>query len=99
MPNQQIIELSGHSRIVIETVHGIITLEWTGKAKKWRARLPEGLTAQRTAERAMESAKFLQQDSDGRILPKYQIIEPVTGEHGELLGVRMPPVFRLASTA
>lgn len=95
---RQTLKIDRKSSIVIETPLGMITIEYAGSPRNFAVLLPDGLTAHRTMQRAVDSARFLTRGEDGQLRPRYQMLVPKVGEHGEILGVDTPPVFRVAKT-
>jgi hypothetical protein len=78
----------------IETPAGFIRLRRVS-GTKFEFELPEGMQVHRTEERALSRARFVRRDEQGRLVPTYAVLQPQVVE-GELVGVKVPPVVRLA---
>lgn len=82
--------------IVITTPMGMIKIHrLQGEGRKVIMDLPAGLMGFVSEERALDRSAFLARDEEGRIVPKFKLLAPLTGPHGELVGVCEPSRFRL----
>jgi hypothetical protein len=93
--SRQTLKLRRGEVIVIETPEGLLRVKMLDKFR-FELELPGGMVAHRSEDRAMTGARFLQKDGE-RLVPKYQILQPITDQEGEIKGVRQPPVFRVAT--
>ena len=83
------IKLDRRQPIVIETPLGFITIE-KGRQQHLILDMPEKMVPRRTAERAAEHARFIE---DGR--PLYDLLEPVLDDTGRVVDLLVKRAVRI----
>ena len=93
---RQVIQLRDEGEWVIETPEGFIRFRRSSRAWHIMVDLPERMTIERGEERALEYARFMAKDGNGRLVPKYKILVPVVDHRGQLTAAAEPSVMRIA---
>jgi len=82
---RQIIQLREHQPVVLETPEGMVVVR-LDRRRRIVMELPGKMQAHRSMERAIKSARFV--DEDG--CPTYEVLVPTTDDQGRLQGVETP---------
>jgi len=93
--HEQTMTLRKMEPICIATPEGLVRI-LPGKGRKILIELPEAMKAHVGVERAIEEHRFLKRLPNGAVAPAFEILLPETDEDGALMGVKTPPLRRLA---
>lgn len=84
--------------LVIETPEGLIEIlhAAAGRSRGIVITTPGHMRCHRGRDRAMKNARFLREDTSGRILPKFHLLTPNVDEEGEIAFVSEPKALKVA---
>lgn len=82
--------------VLIPTAHGIIKV-WRDpdETRKVLLLLPNGLSGYFGDDRAIANSMYVTKDDHGNIIPRFKHLVPEVDEHGQLIGLTEPTVFKL----
>ena len=101
--NEQLLAFRPNSPIFISTPFGLITIERVeGKPgdgfRRVRLRMPKPFQAFVGDKPSLKVNEHVVTDKDGKVIPKFTLLAPLTDENGELIGVISPTALRLDET-
>lgn len=95
---KQSLTLRRNTPITIETPEGLLRITLVDR-KKVEIELPTAMRAYVGDPRALENARFLAIDDTGKLTPTYDLLVPILGDDGELMGVEPRKARRIDPAA
>jgi len=89
---QQVLTVHRKRPVVIETPMGFVEIVRVS-GDRLRIMVPPGLKAHRGIDRAVNGSRFVEQDEQGNVTPKYEFLVPELDSEGRLVDLKPAEPF------